>query len=115
MHQETVKSYPLHWPIDQQLCFTLVLIRYPYYGICISCISNIWSASGFIGGSSALSEVYHVFLIFAGSLVSLKNTGGIMIVMIMTMMMTMTMMMMMMMIHLNLINLKLVNSKLHII
>jgi hypothetical protein len=41
-----------------------VLIRYPYYGISISCISNIWSASGFVEGPSARIEVYNVFLIF---------------------------------------------------
>jgi hypothetical protein len=65
MHQETVKSYRLHWPTDQQLCFTLVLIRYHYFGISVSCISSIWSASGFIERSSTMIEFLSRFHILS--------------------------------------------------
>jgi hypothetical protein len=61
MHQETAKSYRLHWPTDRQLCFTLVLIRYQYFGTIVSCKSSIWSASGFIEVSSTLIEVLSCF------------------------------------------------------
>lgn len=61
MHQETVKNYRLHWPTDQQLFFTLMLIRYQYFDISVSCVSNVWSASGFIEGSSTLIEFLSCF------------------------------------------------------